>query len=436
MNLLYANDRRGEYPESWYAATADPLPPFQPLAESRAADVCVVGGGFTGLSTALALAEAGQDVVLLEAQRVGFGASGRNGGQVGMGQRKDQVELERLYGADAARALWTLAEDAKAEVKRLIAAHGIDAAWRYGVAHLDWTEAGAREAQDYADYLARNYGTTKIEPLDRAAARAMVGSDAFQGGLIDWSAGHIHPLRFALGLATAAQNAGVRIHERTEVSGVTPGQPGQWRVDTPEARITARHVILACNGYHGGLDARIAKRVLPINNFILVTEPLGDRVNEVLTKDIAAADSKFVVNYWRLTEDKRLLFGGGESYGDRFPADITSAVRKPMLEIYPQLADVRIDYAWGGTLAITPSRMPYFAELEPDLWTAGGYSGHGVALATLAGRLIAAAIGGDRQAFDTMALTRPPAFPGLGLIRRPLLNLAMRWFAFRDRAGF
>ena len=430
MNLLYANDRQGEYPASWYAATAEPLPHCPPLRGETRCDVCVVGGGFTGLSAALHLAQAGFDVALIEAHRVGFGASGRNGGQVGSGQRKGQDELEKQYGLDDARKLWDVAEDAKSLVKSLISQHEIDALWRDGVAHADWHDKNVPDEHAYAEHLQKHYDYDQIEPLNRDQIAALIPSGVFAGGVMDWGAGHIHPLRFALGLGRAAQQAGVRIYENTAAHRVTRGL-----VQTDRGRITADQIVLATNGYHGGLNRKIAARVMPINNYIIATEPLGPRAAEVLTKDIAVADSKFVVNYWRLSEDNRLLFGGGESYGDRFPRDIASIARNPMLTIYPDLADVRIDFAWGGTLAITPTRMPDFARPEPGIWSASGYSGHGVALATMAGKLMADAINGDAARFDLMTKVQSPAFPGLGIARKPLLALAMRWFALRDRLG-
>jgi len=433
MNLLHSNDRQGQYPASWYAATATPLAPFPELRGAARADVCVIGGGYTGLSAALHLAQLGHSVTLIEAHRVGFGASGRNGGQVGTGQRLDQDALERRHGPDDARRLWQVGLDAVALVKSLIAAHGIDAAWRDGVAHVDWRAKGAAETRAYAEKLARDYGYAAAEPLDAAGVRALIGSDAFQGGMIDRGAGHLQPLRFALGLARAAAAAGVTIHENTEAHHVAPGKAPLVR--TAKGQISADHVVLACNGYLGGLERKTAARVMPINNFILATEPLGARADTVLTKDIAVADSKFVINYWRLSEDKRLLFGGGESYGYRFPRDIAALVRKPMLQIYPHLADVKVDYAWGGTLAITRTRMPDFSRPAQGVWSASGYSGHGVALATLAGKYLAEAISGDAAGFDLMAKTRPAAFPGGGGLRTPLLALAMSWFALRDRLG-
>lgn len=433
MNLLTANDRAGAYPASWYAATATPLDPFPPLQGAATADVCIVGGGYTGLSAALHLRQRGHDVVVLEAHRVGFGASGRNGGQVGSGQRQDQATLEKWLGRDTARRMWDLAEDAKATVAGLIDDHRIDAGLKPGVAHAAHSAADLAHELAEAERLGRDYGYRQIERLDRDGIAALTGSAVFSGGILDHGAGHLHPLRFAQGLARAAAAAGARLHEGSTVLSIAPGP--RPVVETETGRITARHVVLAANGYLGGLDRETAARVMPINNFIVATEPLGDRWAEILTRDVAVADSKFVVNYWRRSADDRLLFGGGEAYGYRFPADIAALVRKPMLALYPQLAEARIDYAWGGTLAITRRRMPYFGRPGPGLWAAAGYSGHGVALATMAGRILAEAIDGEVGRFDLMAGLRTPPFPGGGVLRWPLLVLAMTWYALRDRLG-
>jgi gamma-glutamylputrescine oxidase len=208
------------------------------------------------------------------------------------------------------------------------------------------------------------------------------------------------------------------------------------RVATDAGHVEADHLILACNGYLGGLERKVAARVMPINNFIVATEPLGEDAARVLTRDVAVADTKFVVNYFRLSHDKRLLFGGGESYGYRFPRDIRATVSRPMLEIFPHLGDVTLDYAWGGTLAITMRRMPYLAQVAPNILSASGYSGHGLGMATLAGRLMAEAVRGRSEGFDCMARVPCPAFPGGAALRNPLLVLAMSWFALRDRLGF
>ena len=433
LNLLHSNDRAGEYPASWYTDTADALPEFAPLAGKVRADVVVVGAGYTGLSAALHLAEAGMDVALIEAQRVGFGASGRNGGQLGSGQRMEQTGLEKLVGKDDAAKLWNLAEDAKDLVKSLIAKHEIDCYLAPGVAHACFSAKEAAHEHAYADHLADRYGYDQIQKLDHGQMQALCPSPAYHGGVLDLGAAHLHPLRYALGLARAAKAAGVRIYERSEVTAIDEAAP--TTVHTKRGQISGDHVILACNGYLGGLNGKVASRVMPINNFIAATKPLGDDAARILTQDVAVADTKFVVNYFRLSHDKRLLFGGGESYGYRFPSDIAALVRKPMVEIFPHLRDVQIEYAWGGTLAITIRRMPYLVRLAPNILSASGYSGHGVGTATHAGALMAQAVRGQASGFDTMARVPVTPFPGGPALRTPLLMLAMTWYALRDRLG-
>lgn len=433
MNLLFSNDRRGDYPDSWYAATANTMDRYAPLRGEIRADVCVIGAGYTGLSAALHLAEAGMDVVLLDAHRIGFGASGRNGGQLGSGQRMEQDGLEKLMGDAEAHKMWQLAEEGKALVKDLIRRHDIDCALKPGVAHTGSSTAEVAELHDYAEHLQTRYGYDQIELLDEQACHDLCPSPDYRGGALDWGAAHLHPLNYALGLGRAAAAAGVRIFENSHVHHIDEGQPAI--VQTDRGRVRADHVILAANGYLGGLNRKVAARVMPINNFIVATEPLGADTARVLTRDVAVADSKFVVNYFRLSADGRLLFGGGESYGYRFPADIAAVVRKPMARVYSHLADVRIDYAWGGTLAITMKRMPYLARVAPNILSASGYSGHGVGTATHAGQLMAMAVQGQAEGFDTMARVPAPAFPGGALLRSPLLVLAMTWFSLRDRLG-
>jgi gamma-glutamylputrescine oxidase len=432
MNLLHANDRPGEYPPSWYAATVAPLAPFPPLVGEARADVAVIGGGYTGLSAALHLAERGYDVALLEAHRVGFGASGRNGGQVGSGQRKDVDALEAAFGREMARRLWNLGEEAKALVRALIDRHAIPAQWTPGILHACWHDREVAHAHRLAEKLARDYDYPHVRPLDRAAMRAEVDSPVYRGGSLDLGAGHIHPLAYALGLARAAAAAGARIHERSEVLTIEHG--AEPVAVTAAGRLRAGQLILAGNGYLGGLEPRIAARVMPINNFIVATEPLGPRARTLIPNAVAVADSKFVINYFRLSPDGRLLFGGGESYGYRFPP-IGPTVRRPLARVFPDLTKVRFDYAWGGTLAITMSRLPCFARPAPNVLSASGYSGHGVALATLAGRILAEAVAGEMERFDLMARLPTPPFPGGPRLRPALLALAMTWFALRDRLG-
>ncbi len=264
------------------------------------------------------------------------------------------------------------AREAKALVRGLIARHDMPVTFQAGIAHACRKVSEVAHSHAYAEKLARDYGYDRIEPLDRDGIRRLIGSDAYVGGDIDRGAGHLHPLNFAIGLARACDAAGVRLHEQSLVTRIVHG--AEPAVETDRGRVRARWVVLGANGYLGGLEPSVAARVMPINNFILATEPLGARAADVLAEPVAVADTRFVVNYWRLSEDGRLLFGGGESYGYRFP-DIARTVRKPMLEVYPQLRDVAITHAWGGTLAITMNRMPCFARVAPNVLSASGYSG-------------------------------------------------------------
>ncbi|RCK52460.1 oxidoreductase [Thalassospira profundimaris] len=432
-NFLTANDKSGAYPESYYAASANAVAGFETLAENATCDVVVIGGGFTGLSSALHLAERGYDVILLEAHRVGWGASGRNGGQVGSGQRREQDELEEMLGLEDARKLWDIAEQSKDIVKSLISRHNIDCDWKPGILHADHRQRFVKGTHEYVDKLRDEYGYDQLRSVGRDEIRDMVGSEFYHGGSLDMGAGHLHPLNFALGLADAARKAGVRIYENAQVTRYETGEKVTVSVKGGKT-VTGDMLVLGCNGYLDALDDRVARRVMPINNFIIATEPLGDDLaRELIRDDVAVADSKFVINYYRLSADKRMLFGGGETYSYHFPKDIKSFVQPYMLEVYPQLRDVKIDYGWGGTLAITMNRMPYFRRVEPKVFSASGYSGHGVAMATLAGQIMADAVSGTMERFDVMANIPVPRFPGGKSLRYPLLVLAMTWYSLRDR---
>ncbi len=433
MDLLTANDTPGQYPGSFYAAKPGLIPAARPEAEGEIrADVAVVGGGFTGLSAALHLAQRGYEVVLLEASRVGSGASGRNGGQVGTGQRVGQDVLERLLGHDDSLALWAMGREAVRMVRDFAAHPDVAVPFHPGIVHADHRRGHVRETHAYAEKLARDYGYDRIRPLSRAEIRDIVASRAYHGGALDEGGGHLDPLAYALGLARLAEAAGVRIREMSRVRRIERG--AELRLSTDRAVVRAPWAVVGCNGYLGGLLPEVGRAVMPINNFVVATEPLGADVQEALIAgNRAVADSRFVVNYFRFSDDHRLLFGGGETYGYRFPRDIAALVRRPMLKVFPQLADTRIDFAWGGTLAITRTRMPHFVRLEPNLLSLSGYSGHGVGMATLAGRIAAETIAGQAERFDLMARLPAPSFPGGRSLRTPLLALAMAWFALRDR---
>ncbi|MBO0343750.1 FAD-binding oxidoreductase [Roseibium sp. CAU 1637] len=435
LDLLTANDRKGQHAASYYAATATRQTDHPALAGDTVCDVCVIGGGYTGLSSALHLAERGYKVVLLEANRIGWGASGRNGGQVGTGQRVDQTVLEKRHGLDQAKVLWQLGLDSMDVTMDLIKRHGIACDYTPGVLHADHRKDFVPETRDYVERLQSVYGYDKIRFIDENEMHQMVGSPAYHGGSLDMGSGHVHPLNLALGLGAAAEKAGATLHEMTRVEGYETSSDGVM-VTAAGGTVKAKHLVLACNGYLGKLDRKTAAHVMPINNFIVASEPLSEDDAKALIRDnVAVADSKFVINYFRLSADRRMLFGGGESYGYKFPDDIRSFVRKPMCEIYPQLKDVRLDYGWGGTLAITVKRMPYFSRVAPNVLSAGGYSGHGVAMATFAGKVLAEAIDGTASRFDAFADLKLPSFPGGSNLRHPILMLAMSWFALRDKLG-
>lgn len=430
--FLYSNDQPGQYPASWYAATANALPDSPQLQGAITADVCIVGGGYTGLSAALHLAEAGYKVVLLEAHRVGWGASGRNGGQVGTGLNKDQAELEALLGKTQARALWDLSLAAVQLCKDLIHKHNIHCDLQSGIIHADHRQRFVKGSREFAEKLQRDYAYAGIRFLDQAALQQELHSPLYYGGVLNLGAAHLHPLNYALGLAAAAKQAGVVIYEHSPVVSYT--SEAKVAVNTQQGKVTADYLILACNGYLDHLEPKVASRVMPINNYIVATEPLSTaQTQDLIPNRYAVADSAFVVNYFRLSADQRLLFGGGESYSFKFPKDIPALVRPRMLRVFPQLAETKIEYAWGGTLAVTVNRLPYFSRVQPNVFSVSGYSGHGVALATLAGKLLSEVVSGTAERFEVMAKLPNWPFPGGTLFRWPLLVTAMLYYSLRDR---
>ncbi|MFT5721594.1 MAG: gamma-glutamylputrescine oxidase [Motiliproteus sp.] len=424
------------YESSFYVDSANDKQEYPALEGEQEADVCIIGGGYTGLSAALHLAEQGYSVVLLEAEKVGWGASGRNGGQLNAGQNVDQGELEASVGPQNARALWDLSLESVDLVKSLIDKHHIQCDLKPGVLHVATKASAGAHYQRSIDKLQREYAYDGVRFVPEAELRQMLDTDRYVSGELWRDGAHLHPLNYALGLANAATAAGARLFENSRVSGYDTaiGPHKTAFVRSLNGAVKAKFVLLACNGYLGKLETKVAGKIMPINNFILATEPLSEsRARQLIRDDVAVADSKFVINYFRLSAENRLLWGGGENYSSRFPADIKSFVRKTMLEIYPQLADVRIDYGWGGTLAVTMNRMPHFERIDANLFVAQGYSGHGVALATLGGKLMAEAIAGTAEKFDQFARVPTPTFPGGTLLRWPGLVAGMLYYSLRDR---
>lgn len=422
------------YIDSYYLATANGLLTRPALSIDLDVDVCVIGGGFTGISAALHLAGRGYSVAVLEAERVGWGASGRNGGHVGTGQRKEQTELEALCGNETARVLWGLGQESVELVRQLIADHKIDCDLKSGILHVAAKKSHAVPMREYCAYLQDRYDCDDSRYVDAAEVDQMLGirPGKYFGGQLDTAAAHLHPLNYVLGLATAAEKAGAKIFEHSRVESFSQGST--VTVKTSTATVRSRYLVIGCNGYLEKLDGVIAGKIMPINNFVLATEPLSaEQAKELIRDDVAVQDTLFVINYWKLSGDNRLLFGGGENYTTRFPQDLKSFVRKYMLRVYPQLEDSRIDYAWGGTLAVTMNRLPSYGRLDKNVFYAQGYSGHGVPTATLAGKLLAEAIAGKPERFDVMANLPTVKFPGGVMLRWPGLVAGMAWHAMLDR---
>ncbi len=446
------------HPLSLYAAGADTSLAFPPLDTAVKANVAIIGGGYTGLSAALHLAEAGVDVVVVESERVGSGASGRNGGQLHSGQRRDQDWLEARLGREDAHHLWDLAEEAKRLVKDLIARHALDCGWRPGLIETAHRQRLVRDEIAYAEKLRNEYGYAPVEWLGRDALTHAIGTDVYFGGRRDMGAGHLDPLKFAQGLARAATKAGARIFEgtraarlyRSDAAGIEIAcVRAQWQIAAGNAgallrspplaepatgSVAADIVILAGNGYLDGVDAETEARVMPIDNYIVATAPIGaGQASGIIPGGEAISDTRFVVYYFRPSPDGRLIFGGGETYSRRPPPDIAAFVRPHLARIYPKLADAPIDYAWGGRLAITLHRVPFIRRVRPGVYAAAGYSGQGVALAPFAGKVLADAIRGDPARLDRFAALPVPRFPGGKLLRYPALVAGMSWYALRDR---
>jgi len=416
---------------SYYAASVQLPPPGAPLEGDLDCDVCVVGGGLTGLTAALELAERGFDVALLEANRVGWGASGRSGGQLIFGYACEMQRLAALTSPTDARLLFDWSVEAIGRIRERTARHAIDCDWRDGQLHVAIKPRQLAELRELRELLADGYGYGGLEMLDRAALARHIDSPRYLGGLFDPRGAHLHPLKYTLGIAAAARAAGVRVFEQSRVLRLVRGP-------APEAlcargRVRARHVVLAGNAWLGGLVPELARKIMPVGTYIVASAPLGAALaRRCLPTDAAVTDINFVLDYFRLSADHRMLFGGRVSYSRIPPPNLAASMRRRMQRVFPQLADVPVDYAWGGYVDITMNRAPHFGRLEPAIFYAQGFSGHGMAATGLAGCVIAAAIAGDPGRLDVFARIPHRDFPGGPWLRTPSLVLAMAWYRLRD----
>ncbi len=416
---------------SWYEASTLERPQYPELDGAQQADVVIIGGGYTGLSAAFHLTKQGADVVLIDAARFGDGASGRNGGQFGTGQRTWPEELEKQYGFTRAKALFDIAEEAKAYVLGFAAEHNIDMDYLPGQISAAHKPRYLKHYQDHAQAMASRFDYPHIRYVERAEMAELLGSSRYHGGIYDKGTGHIHPLKLLVGTAKVAQSAGARLFENTKATRISTAS-GRVKVETPRGTITARNAFLAVNAHGGDLEPLSASHVMPIRSFIGATVPLGDD-SPIIPGGESVDDSRFVVRYFRRSRDGRLLFGGREAYTADNPRDISTHIRRQIAEIYPALDNVEITHAWGGSVGITMPRQPFVREVMPGVISAGGYSGHGVMLANFMGRLYADAISGKRDKLKLFEELRIPAFPGGRSLRAPLLFLALSWYALMDR---
>ncbi|WP_296015673.1 FAD-binding oxidoreductase [uncultured Agrobacterium sp.] len=416
---------------SWYQDTVAERPTYPAMDGSRTADVAIIGGGFTGLQAAYTLARAGISVTLIEAHRFGDGASGRNGGQFGTGQRAWPDELEEKIGFERSKALFDLAENAKHYVLDFARDNQIDMEFLPGQLNVSHKRAYEKSYRDSVDAMTGRYGYEQIAFMEKAETADRLGSSHYHCGVRDTGTGHIHPLKLLVGLARAAKAAGADIFEMTPATAIRQSG-GKTLIETHTGTITATRVLIATNAYIGNLENVTAAHVMPIRSFIGATAPL-DEFPSIIPDKEAVADSRFVVRYFRKTPDNRLLFGGREAYTADSPRDISKHIRKQIAEIYPALGNVEMTHAWGGSVGITMTRQPFVREVMPGVLSIGGYSGHGVMLSNYCGKLYADMVINKDKALDQFAALDVPSFPGGASLRAPLLFLALTWYALRDR---
>jgi len=422
-----------QHVDSYYAASRNPRVDYPALTEVVETDVCIIGAGYTGLSTALFLLENGFRVTVLEAAKVGFGASGRNGGQIVNSYSRDIDVIEKQVGARQAQLLGEMAFEGGRIIRERIAKYNIQCDLKDGgvFAAITDKQMGHLESQKK---LWERYGHTQLELMDERRIREVVGTDRYVGGMLDMSGGHIHPLNLALGEAAAVTSLGGAIYEQSPATRIDRG--AQPVVHTPKGQVKAKFVVVAGNAYLGGLMPELAAKSMPCGTQVIATEPLSDELaHSLLPQDYCVEDCNYLLDYYRLTGDKRLIYGGGVVYGARDPADIEAIIRPKLLKTFPQLADVKIDYTWTGNFLLTLSRLPQVGRIGENIYYSQGCSGHGVTYTHLAGKVLAEALRGQAERFDAFASLPHYPFPGGQLLRVPFTALGAMYYQLRDRLG-
>jgi gamma-glutamylputrescine oxidase len=421
--------------QNFYYATTSPPLPHAPLRGEIRADVCIVGGGISGLSAALHLVARGFTVALLEAKHLGFGGSGRSGGQSIFGYASGQEKLERLVGDANAHAMWDIALEGMKLQRELIAKHSIACDYVPGHMHVGVKARHDAELRAEVESLHEKYNYRSVRLVNHDELRGIVASERYTTGIYDSNSGHLQPYKYTLGLGAAAAQAGVKIFEGSWVTklDVAAHADADSVAHTESGTVRARHLLIAGNALLGRLVPSLARKLMAVGTYIAATEVLGeDRAQALITNNAAVADVNWVLDYFRRSADHRLLFGGRVSYSGVDPFDSARVLRARIARVFPQLSAARIEYAWGGYVDITPNRAPHFGRLGANAYFLQGFSGHGMVLSGIAGKLVAEAMAGSAERFDVFAKIPHGDFPGGTYFRRPALVLAMLWFRLKD----
>jgi glycine/D-amino acid oxidase-like deaminating enzyme len=415
---------------SYYAATVGDVTDFAPLKGEQSADVCVIGAGFTGISTALHLAERGYNVHVVEANKVGWGASGRNGGQI-IGGIAGEANIAKHHGRDIEELFGKLRWEGHNIIRDRVDRYKIQCDLKFGYLDVAIKKRHLRAFEADQARLEKANFPYEFRMLSREETHATIGTDAYIGSFLNMGGGHLHPLKMCVGEARAAVSLGATIYEQSPVIDIEHGS--RARVITEHGAVSADTVILAGNAYHM-LDPKLRGIMFPVRSFIIATEPLSEKiVNRINPMDLAVCDPNFVLKYYRLSAEKRLLFGGRINYFGEDPDFIKRKLRKKMATIYPELADLRIDYAWGGTIGVPVTRVPQLGRLAPNVFYCQGYSGHGVNVTHLAGKIMADAVAGTMEQFDLFADVKPLIIPGAATFTKPMVALGVLYYQIKDR---
>lgn len=424
----------GAYPDSYYAASRNIIRTPKVLEGAITADVAVLGAGYSGLSTAIHLTEKGYKVVMVEGAGIGWGASGRNGGQIVNGLNASLDTIKRRYGDQAGAFVGGLVQEGGKIIRRIVSQYEIDCDMKTGNIYAAYTPAHMKDLE-HKKALWKSYGMDDHQMLDKTAIRKLVDTDAYIGGMLDTTGGHMHPLNLTLGEAKALESLGGVIYEQSPVTRVEH-EAEKPVIHTARGSVTANVAVICGNAYLGHVVPKLVSRVMPVSTQMVATEPLGaERADALIPSDMCVEDVRYILDYFRLSADKRMIFGGGTVYGGTDPADVRAKIRPNLEKVFPSLKGVKIDYAWSGNFALTLTRIPHMGRLSPSIYFSHGDSGHGVTTTHLLGKILGEAVAGQAGRFDVWSSLPYYPFPGGKTFRVPLTVLGAWWYGLRDKFG-